>query len=193
MYCSNCGKPIDENSKFCQHCGQANTTTQNTNSLAGITIENPIKSTSIVKSKNKKWIFAVCGILVVALIAIFTFGGNDGVTQKVEKLLEYDLGTSVTITKLYYNKDKQGCLVEFTSKASTDVAAVHLDTGKIEYQSEFDYYSNMAEKLRKQKPINEQELHKCNQKILECADLTGWKFTISLNGATKENGWERIK
>ena len=83
--------------------------------------------------------------------------------------------------------------MEFNSKSSTDIAAVHLDTGKIEYQSEFDYYSNKVEKLRKQKPINEQELHKCNQKILECADLTGWKFTLTLNGATKENGWERIK
>ena len=193
MYCIHCGKEIDENSKFCQYCGQAVASDKDNNAIDTPVVNNVCAETLASKLKNKKWIFVVCGVLAIILIAIFALGGNNGVAQNVEKMLEDDLGTSVTIIKLYYNEEKQGCLVEFTSNSSRDIAAVHLDTGNIEYQSEFDYYSERAEQLRKQKPINEQELRKCNQKILECSDLIGWKFTLNTEGATEENGWDKLK
>lgn len=55
----------------------------------------------------------MCGVIAVVLIAIFAFGGNNGLVKDVEKILEDDLGSSVTIAQLYYNEEKQACLVEF--------------------------------------------------------------------------------
>ena len=102
---------------------------------------------------------------------------------------------SVKITALYYNEEAQGCFVEFTAKGSFDEAAVHLDTEDIDYKSEFDYYSMEAKRLRTQTPINETELHKCNQEILN-SSYAEWNFAIAVmeaDGKTKSNGWEKIK
>lgn len=195
--CKNCGVEIAAGARFCPECGRnlysENTTSNNEQGA----VETPIVVTPSIdaskrKSKTKSWIIAVAGALIVLIIAILFFPKN-GIENEVKAILEDDLGSSVKITTLYYNEDKQGCLVEFETKNSVDIAAVHLDSGKVEYQSEYDYYSTRAEKLRKQSPINEQELHKCNQKILECSDLISWKFSVKLNGATDENGWKRIK
>lgn len=113
----------------------------------------------------------------------------------VEELLEKDLEASIKITKLYFNEEKQGCYVEFKANNSTDAAAVHLTTGKIDYKSEFNYYSEEAKRLRSQTPINEQKLHECNQKILN-SSYAEWSFSITViendNNASK-NGWEKIK
>lgn len=113
----------------------------------------------------------------------------------VEELLEKDLEASIKITKLYFNEEKQGCYVEFEANNSADAAAVHLTTGKIDYKSEFNYYSEEAKRLRSQTPINEQKLHECNQKILN-SSYAEWSFSITViendNNASK-NGWEKIK
>ena len=196
--CKSCGTEIAEGARFCPECGcnlySDNTISNNKQDAVETPFAvNPTSTgASKRKSKTKPWIIAVAGAFAVLIIAMLLFPKN-GIENEVKTILEDNLGSSVKITTLYYNEDKQGCLVEFETKNSVDIAAVHLDSGKVEYQSEYDYYSTRAEKLRKQSPINEQELHKCNQKILECSDLISWKFSIKLNGATDENGWKRIK
>lgn len=129
-----------------------------------------------------------------------TQGTNKTVTSKkvksiTEEILEEDLGNSVKITKLYFNEELQGCYVEFEAKNAKDAAAVHFDTGKIDYKSEFNYYSERAKKLRAETPIDEQALHECNQKILN-SSYAEWNFAITVmenNGETTKNGWEKIK
>lgn len=209
MYCRHCGKHIADIAKFCQNCGksvvviESNTNTNNdqSNFVQASVINSPVtyKDVSLKEKKfnikNRTWIFAACGVVVLALVIIFIFSGNKGVSGEIEKLLEDDLGESVKITALYYNEEAQGCFVEFTAGGSFDEAAVHLDTEDIDYKSEFEYYSEKAERLRAQTPINETELHKCNQEILN-SSYAEWNFTIAVmeaDGKTKSNGWEKIK
>ena len=209
MYCRHCGKHIADIAKFCQNCGksvvviESNTNTNNdqSNFVQASVINSPVTYKDVSPKekkfniKNRTWIFAACGVVVLALVIIFIFSGNKGVSGEIEKLLEDDLGESVKITALYYNEEAQGCFVEFTAGGSFDEAAVHLDTEDIDYKSEFEYYSEKAERLRAQTPINETELHKCNQEILN-SSYAEWNFTIAVmeaDGKTKSNGWKKIK
>ena len=209
MYCRHCGKQIADIAKFCQNCGKSvvviesntNNNNEQSNFVQASVTNTPVtyKDVSPKESKfnikNKTWIFAACGVVVLTLIITFVFGGNRGVSGEVERLLEDDLGKSVKITALYYNEEAQGCFVEFAARGSFDEAAVHLDTEDIDYKSEFEYYSERAEKLRAQTPINESELHKCNQEILN-SSYAEWNFTIAImeaDGETERNGWKKIK
>ena len=189
MYCTNCGKEIDKNSKFCQHCGQAIVSAESNNSIDTSIINNPNTEISASKSKNKKWLFAMCGVIIV-LIAIFAFGGNNGVVKDVEKILEDDLGSSVTINAVYYNEEKQACLVEFRTSYSAEVAAVYLDNSKVLYDSDFDYYTNKMNNA-----TTSSERGKWASKVLEYSDLASWKFTIATSSTEelREYGWKKIK
>ena len=209
MYCRHCGKQIADIAKFCQNCGksvvviESNTNTNNdqSNFVQASVRNSPVTYKDVSPKekkfniKNRTWIFAACGVVVLTLVIIFIFSGNRGVSGEIEKLLEDDLGESVKITALYYNEEAQGCFVEFTAGGSFDEAAVHLDTEDIDYKSEFEYYSERAERLRAQTPINETELHKCNQEILN-SSYAEWNFTIAVmeaDGETEYNGWKKIK
>ena len=84
----------------------------------------------------------------------------------------------------------------FETVSYTDKAAINLDAGTIVYESEFDYWSEKAEYLRKQTPINENELHKYNQKILNASFYAEWSFSIVVfeaNGRPEDNDWKRLK
>ena len=149
-----------------------------------------------MKSTNKLLHTLTLALLIIASIfALLACNSTVSIEKKVDKLLEDDLNSSVKITKLYYNEEKQGCFVEFQTSTYTDKAAIHLDTGDIDYESEFDYYTEKAEKLRNQKPINQEELHKCNEKILN-SSYPDWHFAIVVfeaDGRPEDNDWKRIK
>lgn len=121
---------------------------------------------------------------------LFCCSLKNGIENEVKAILEDDLGSSVKITTLYYNEDKQGCLVEFETKNSVDVAAVHLDNRKIEYESEFDNYT-----AKMNNATSSSERGKYAQKVLEFTDLAGWKFTVvtSSTEELQEYGWKKIK
>ena len=142
--------------------------------------------------------FAFC-IIVFILTITFSLSScsifTNSTEKEISKLLKDDLNDSIKITKLYYNEEKQGCFVEFQTSTYTDKAAVHLDTGAIDYESEFDYYTEKAEELRNQNPINQEELHKCNQEISN-SSYADWHFAIVVfeaNGRPQDSNWERIK
>lgn len=193
--CKSCGIEIAEGARFCPECGcnlySDNTTSNNEqdNVETSIVVNSTSTGTSKRKSKTKPWIIVVVGALAVLIIAILLFPKN-GIENEVKAILEDDLGSSVKITTLYYNEDKQGCLVEFEAKNSIDVAAIHLDTGKIEYESEFDYYT-----AKMNNATSSSERGKYAQKVLEFTDLAGWKFAVvtSSTEELQEYGWKKIK
>lgn len=140
----------------------------------------------------KKYSYLLGGSILVILIltTYFLLGNRTGIEYKVKQILENDLGVSVNISELYYNEEKQGCFVKFKTKTSSDEAAVRLDTQKVDYKSEFKYYSDMVKKN-----ISKTQLHKYNQKILNSL-YVDWGFTITVmnaNGETEWNGWVRLK
>ena len=130
-------------------------------------------------------------ILALCLVAC----GSKAIEKEAIAILEEDLGESVQIISLYYNEGKSGCFAEIKTGEYTDVAAIQMDSEAVDYESEFDFYSILAEQLRKQNPINETALHECNNKILNSA-YAEWHFEIvafEANGTLEENGWEKIK
>lgn len=121
--------------------------------------------------------------------------GHKSIEKEVTEILQNDLNTSIEIIKLYYNEEEQGCFVEFQTSLYTDEAAIKLDTGEIEYESEYDYWVERAEILRKQTPINESELHKYNQKIIN-SFYVNWAFSVAvyeIDGKPEDSKWQRIK
>ena len=138
-------------------------------------------------------------IIIALLILISSLSlsscGYNSIEKEVIEILNNDLDTSVEIIKLYHNEEKQGCFVEFQTSSHADKAAIKLNTGEIEYESEYDYWVAKAEYLRKQKPINEVELHKYNQKIIN-SFYVGYSFSITVyeaDGRPEDSDWKRIK
>lgn len=83
MYCINCGKEIDENSKFCKFCG--------------INFEE--KRNIVKKNKNTLLIIVISALLIMLLtllntkthITAITIGGNDNLIEK--SLMQYPFFT----------------------------------------------------------------------------------------------------
>ena len=163
--CPTCNADISETAKFCPHCGEKR--------------KMPLKF-------NPKIAIAL-GIILVIIFAASLFGGNS-VKSQVKQLLKDDLSESISISELYYNEEKQACLVEFETKTTIDIAAIYLDTGKILYESDFDYYTYLFNTAS-----SKSQRGKYSQKVLEYGDLASWQFTIAYSGANEKNGWKEIK
>lgn len=92
MYCTNCGKELPENSKFCNHCGARQMTTpkqEPTQQSANKTISTRQKREQMKKDKENKGLSKGCKtaayVLAVILglaIAIGVFGGSNDSTSK---------------------------------------------------------------------------------------------------------------
>ncbi len=137
----------------------------------------------------------IIALLILTNILVLFSCGKISIEKEVNEILSNDLNSSIKIIKLYHNEEKQGCFVEFQANSYTDKAAIKLDTGEIEYESEYDYWVVKAEQLRKQKPINESELHKYNQKIINSFYIE-YSFSVTVfeaDGRPEESKWKRIK
>ena len=122
-------------------------------------------------------------IVFTIIYVLYACNSTDSLDKKVNNLLKDDLNSSVRITKLYYNEEKQGCFVEFQTDSHTDKAAIKLNTGEIEYKSEFDYWSTKVGE------------HEYNQKIIN-SFYSEWNFSVAVfehNGRPEDSDWERIK
>lgn len=136
--------------------------------------------------KNTKQILQALILSLIILVSIFGLSAcnsTNSIDEKINNLLKDDLNSSVKITKLYYNEEKQGCFVEFQTSSYTDKAAIKLKTGEIEYESEFDYWSTKVGE------------HEYNQKILN-SFYAEWNFSITVfeaNGRPEDSSWKKIK
>lgn len=207
MYCTHCGKQINDTSKFCQYCGEAvSITVIDTEAICNSQRDGTCNSTLDYSKINqppidngrkfhikaKHWgLMGCCSLIIIVIIVISISSGSGRIAGKVDSLLEEDLNKSVKITALYYNEEQQGCLVEFTSGYSSDVAAVYLESGEILYDSDFDYYTKKFNNA-----TSSSERGKWSSKVLEYSDLAEWNFAIAImkaDGETEYNGWKKIK
>lgn len=97
MYCKNCGKPNDNDSKFCMHCGQllkqdATTSVQSTENTPQPTqpiFQNQIKVTEGVKTDTGYIIIALLTLLNItawfawALVAKNSITDNEGLYKSI--------------------------------------------------------------------------------------------------------------
>lgn len=135
--------------------------------------------------KNLKQITRTIIITLLIIINIISLSscGHNSIEKEVNKILRDDLNSSVEIIKLYHNEEKQGCFVEFQTYSYADKAAIKLDTGEIEYKSEYDYWSSRVGE------------HYYNQKILN-SFYAEWNFSVVVfeaNGRPEDSNWKRIK
>ena len=211
-FCTKCGTQLHDDDIFCTKCGykapQFEPQTKIANPLNNNEINNINSESANTTNNSKTLIFKkifsthkivitiTAVILCVVIIGIVSpFSDAASIEKNINKLLKNDLNTSIEIIKLYHNEEKHGCFVEFQTRSYTDKAAINLNTEIIEYESEFDYWTAKAEELRNQKPINQTELHKYNQKIIN-SFYAEWSFSITVfeaNGRPKDSDWERIK
>ena len=92
MFCGNCGKEINEKTKFCPYCGQAVQSAANNMNYT----ENHIGHQ---KSSSGKWIVLTIAIIAVVIIGFFTLGNPE------DEILQFRLNvvnhTGVDIYSLY--------------------------------------------------------------------------------------------
>lgn len=81
MYCKNCGKEIEESSRFCPHCGAENASTTGESS----------KTTALIKKeerkKKKPLIIAVAAAVILFVLGIAIFLGGDSSQGEGEQLI----------------------------------------------------------------------------------------------------------
>lgn len=168
--CPECNKEISDRAKVCIHCGCAT-----------------ILQANNIKRKPKVWMI-IAGAFLAALIVLVALFGNVGVADKVERVLSNDLGEEVIITELYYNKKQNACLVEFETYTTMDVAGVYLDSEKVLYDSDFDYYQRKFKSA-----TSSSERGKWSSKVLEYADLAEWQFAVAMATSENDYGWKKIR
>lgn len=77
MFCENCGKKLNDDSRFCENCGTEN----KVDSLPKTTAKTITKTTSSTGNKSK--IILIASVCIIALIFVFSKGmGNKSIVGK---------------------------------------------------------------------------------------------------------------
>ncbi len=166
--CPECGKEISDTIEQCPYCGYR------------------IKNKNTI---NKKLLIVPIAIfIIVCVICIIKLFSNNGspVNQAI-KIIEADYGKDVNITAVYYNKEQNGCIIEFTSSGISDVACVHLDDKSIGYESEYDA---LAEKM--DTAYSDEDKQKYALQIIEYPYDALWVYDLFMNG-TSRSEWEKVQ
>ena len=147
--CIKCGSEIGEGNAFCSACGAK---------------QNKPK-------KSMKLLIPIIAAVVVVLVvvAIFVFNGGNSIVKTSEKLIEDDLGTSISVKDVYYNEDEEVCVVKFVSKGETDFAMIFLEDESIYYESVLDTLTDPFDYI-----------------------LYGYDVVMVYNALEEKNGWEKI-
>ena len=77
MYCKNCGKEIEENSKFCMHCGTPlteSTTDEHTKDKTGDATLTNITSENVEQKGNKAGKIAIALMIGISILIAVMFG-----------------------------------------------------------------------------------------------------------------------
>ncbi|MCM1251681.1 MAG: zinc ribbon domain-containing protein [Clostridium sp.] len=95
MYCKNCGKQIEEESRFCQYCGAINESAPNQEMQKIIPDKKEKK-----KRKNKKTVIIIVIAIFIVLGAIIFFSGDDSsqAEQFIDLVQNGYLGNYDTVT-----------------------------------------------------------------------------------------------
>lgn len=119
--CLRCGKELEDGSTFCNACGAK-------------------QQNSKKKENNLKAIFAIIiGFVIIIAVAIFViFKNSNSIDKKSQRLIENDLGTTITTQDIYLYEESNVVLVKFLSKGETDYAMIYLDDNSIYYESVFE-------------------------------------------------------
>ena len=119
--CLRCGKELEDGSTFCNGCGAK-------------------QQNSKKKENNLKVIFAIIIVFVIIIaVAIFViFKNSNSIDKKSQRLIENDLGTTITTQDIYLYEESNVVLVKFLSKGETDYAMIYLNDNSIYYESVFE-------------------------------------------------------
>lgn len=130
MFCMNCGKKIDDGSKFCQFCGSpiggtTSTGSQNFSAPTSSQISN-IAGASVLKtakkpiSKNALVGIVACVIALLAIVVIFIINSNKFGKTFPEKLFEMPIEDYASMTRASFKEmlDEEGVL--YTQDSEND-------------------------------------------------------------------------
>lgn len=151
MICKNCGKPIDDNSKFCEHCGvtldeTANHTEQeHTEQKAEVTTAT---TNQAVKKKKNILVFVILIVVIVVIVVACGAGiilfdkynqkkADDAIQEVQDSYFEFLPEMTVgNLLYAYYGEDYWAYnvddVVEFWGTNQKDKSGLALDFGPVE-------------------------------------------------------------
>lgn len=112
------------------------------NSLANegeTTNEVNLKPKTII---NKNIWVPIAIIAVLVIIVIIYLCSSQNPQKQAVRLIEKDLGYSITCEKVYYSKENSACVVVFKHTGVEDTATVDLKSEEVGYQSVFNKVNN---------------------------------------------------
>lgn len=189
MYCSNCGKQVNENEKFCSECGKM--LAEPEQSVQSETVE---KSEVPVAKNNRGVIIGLCAviaILAVCIVAVFASGFMLGIKDEKTVVSTIEaLKEETTAEKETTTKKANTAVTNVTAKPTDSKGIVTPDY----YTSEGYYYVKPKEGLfiRKGPGTNYGEITLldrgvCVQYKGSRADSPGWYYvTVNSSAIT---GW----
>lgn len=167
--CPECGKEISDTIEQCPHCGYK------------------------IKRKNfankKLLIFPIVIVAIICIVyAVKLSISNDSPASQAVKIVKADYGKDVNITAIYYNKEQNGCIVEFTSSGISDVACVYLNDKSVGYES---VYEKISENVN-DASLSDEEKQKYATQVIEYPYDALWVYDLFVNG-TSGSEWEKVQ
>ncbi|MBQ4096488.1 MAG: zinc ribbon domain-containing protein [Oscillospiraceae bacterium] len=107
MFCSNCGKEIQDSAKFCNGCGNE---VSGSKAQTSASSSSPIEKLSKLSSGKKKKIAIISGVAVVALVLIVVFINSMSLENRLTantwyEVPEYEGHDIGWVVKFYDNGD----------------------------------------------------------------------------------------
>ena len=108
MFCSKCGRELEEGSSFCVHCGEKITNTATKSALKIGDIKNILKSRKVIK-------YAIVGVVIVFVIILISyFNSVSYIEKKLARETWYE-------TPDYDNGVWRGSIAEFHLNGDTEI------------------------------------------------------------------------
>ena len=93
----------------------------------------------VAKGKGfiKKIFISICIVVLLIVTAIYRYNSSDPIEHAV-RLIEKDLGYSITCERIYYSKKESACVVVYIHQGVEDKSTVDLKSEKVGYLSVFN-------------------------------------------------------